>query len=514
MNSPLRRRAPQLLRRMLQLSVLLFVVWTSFGGAWRNYKVAHNSERIVTLMNGPVAGRAYGLNESLLSVWAEPYSASLDFLGMPWSATLFGLETADPILAMANMLTTGRVYPALIPATIVALALAALLGKVFCSHLCPARTMFELGQLVRGGLLRMGLHLPHMHVDVRVGGWVLLGGLIASMFAGTGIWFLLLPYLDVAAAIFLAITGTAATALVAIPAGWLMVDILFAPGFFCHNVCPQGFLLEQLGRISWLRLRKQPGSCPPGCQVCTMTCPYALSPREETHRPACDNCGACVRTCPDRRLARKIGLPIVTILALALFAGSEAQANHSKGLPHYGYFANYPQVPTEEYVTTDGRWEMGATIFNFQGYERAGSETPNDVKFFVYLYDLELDQNYTGRVEFEIALDGDVVSRFSRQTIDEELIYATRETLPETGDYQLIATLQDLDVPASVSMDFHIELKDGGLPWGLLLGLGGPLIPLGLLAVFGQSREGRAKRMKAQRAARSQGGGPRWATRG
>ena len=40
----------QIARRALQLGVLAFVVYSAMGGAWRNYKVAHNHRRLVTLM--------------------------------------------------------------------------------------------------------------------------------------------------------------------------------------------------------------------------------------------------------------------------------------------------------------------------------------------------------------------------------------------------------------------------------------------------------------------------------
>lgn len=489
-----------LLRRGLQLGVLLFVVLAAFGGIWRNYKVAHNSSRLVKLMEGEAWGEAYLMGEKFFGAFGESYRSSFDFLGMTWSSTIAGVVTADPILVLANVVATGSVFEALIPAVAVSVGVAIVFGKVFCSHLCPARLVFEIGQLVRAGLLRLRIPLPYMHIDIRLGGWVLLGGLIASAFVGTGIWFLILPYLGLSSAIFLGITGGAITALIALPLGWLMVDVLFAPGFFCHNLCPQGFLLEQLGRFSILKVRKEKSACPANCRVCSLTCPYALSPREETHTPACDNCGACVRACPERKLSRRLSLPVLAGLALLLLP-TFVVAHHNKGLPHYGYYENYPQVPTEEHVVVDGRWEMGATVFNFQGLDRRNAETPNDVKIFVYVYDLEKDTNYTGAVDFDVVLDGEVVSSFSREKIDEELIYSTRETLPATGDYQLVAHLRDADEPASVSLGFHIDLAEGGVSWWLIGGLVGPLVPLFLLAALGRTRRGRSRLMKVQAAA-------------
>ena len=44
--------ASQIARRALQLSVFAFIVYSAMGGAWRNFKVAHNHRRLVTLMEG------------------------------------------------------------------------------------------------------------------------------------------------------------------------------------------------------------------------------------------------------------------------------------------------------------------------------------------------------------------------------------------------------------------------------------------------------------------------------
>jgi ferredoxin len=340
---------------------------------------------------------------------------------------------------------------------------------------------------------------------------VLLGGLLASLSVGLSVWFVLLPYLGVAAAIFMAITAASTAGLLFVPGALWVFDLLFAPGMFCRNLCPQGALLEQLGRFSLLRLVKDPARpCPAPCRACSMTCPYGLSPRDQTHHPMCDNCGRCIPRCPTAVLSRRVHLPILgmgsgsgsgmgigagaAVLALTLLAPLTAAAHHNKGLPHYGYYENYPQVPTNEVIAVDDRWEMGATIFNFQGYERKDAATPNDVKFFVYLYDLEANTAYVGPVEFEILLDGELVSTFTRAAVDEEVVYSTRETLPETGNYEIVAHIPGSDTDPLV--EFYVDLNEDAVSWGLVLGLTLPLLPLLGLVLVGRSRKGRSLLMR------------------
>ena len=48
---PGRGRLAQALRKLIQFSVIVFMVYAAFGGAWRNLKVAHNNERLVNAQN-------------------------------------------------------------------------------------------------------------------------------------------------------------------------------------------------------------------------------------------------------------------------------------------------------------------------------------------------------------------------------------------------------------------------------------------------------------------------------
>lgn len=501
-------RLAQLLRRASQLAVVAFVVYAAFGGIWRNYKRAHNSARLVSLMQGEAWGEAYALNESMLGLLDDDtHAASLGFLGFPWAGRVGGVDTADPLMIAGLVSMGGEVPAALWFGLLVPLALALVFGKIFCSHLCPMRLLFELGEVVRAGVRRLGVSLPEHRSSARWGGFVLIGGVIATWTSSVAIWLLLLPYVSLSAGIFLLVTTGAATGLLTIVAAWWLVDVLVAPSYFCHNLCPTGFLLEQVGRLRLVRLRKRGDApCPSGCNLCQRACPYGLRPKEDPALSACDGCGRCVASCPSKRLARGLPvrrrLPVLTagskaaaaLLAIGLLPGLAA-AHHNKGLPHYGYFENYPQVPTEEYYRIDGRWEIGATVFNFQGYElRHTSNTPNDVKIYLYLYDLEEDRNYRGPVDIEIVHRGEVVARFARTEIDMESIYAARVTLPRTGEYELVC---DFDGERT-SLAFYVDLDDD-VDWLTILLVGGPLLLVLGLAIHGRKKRPRRRRLTTVR---------------
>lgn len=488
-------RWPQVVRRLIQLASLAFLLWVPFGGAWRNFKVAHNSPRLVALIHGDLWGHAYALNERFLELFGKSLESSYDFLGMHWSSTFFGVEGADPTLALAQVATTGTLSLGLLMAAAVPVGIALIAGRFFCSHLCPARLLFEVGEFARRGLERRGVWLPEFQTDVKFGGWILAGGLVASALGGTMIWLFILPYVGLGASIFVLVTTQTASVLFASVVVWVLVDTLIAPGLFCKNLCPTGFLLKTLGRFRIWRLTTvaEPEPCPDNCRACQRQCPYGISSKDGAYEMDCDSCGRCVSACPMQRLQRRFAKPLTALVALlfaamATFAPDDAYAHHNKGLPHYGYYENYPQVPTEEYVIIDGRWEMGAVIFNFQGYDlRETSDTPDDIKIYLYLYDLEKDENYVEAVDFVVRnSDGETVAEYLRAKVDEEAVYSTRERLPESGDYEIVAYL-DTNPPTRLVLPFHVDLRDGVNYW-LLFGIGGPVMLLFGLAWMGRSR--------------------------
>ena len=508
----------QAARKTVQVLALLFIVYASLSMYWRNYKVAHNQARIVGLLKGEFWGQMYALNEDALSLFGEPEVVSDGFLGGPWAAQVAGLPLTDP-WSVAVVALGGHAPPlAMLLGALLPLLIAIVLGKVFCSWLCPARLLFEMTGAVRQGLLRLGLPLPSLLLP-RVGGYVAVGGLAFAAVGGASIFHALLPYLSVSAAIHEVVLAGAAGTI----AGWLGLmlafELLFAPGQICRSLCPTGALLEQVGRASVLRVARTRDGCPTSCDLCRRACPYGLFPARGDHDPGCDACGRCTPVCPDARLEHLIQLPRrrppaeppavspaapstaalvgLAILGATLLAPTPAAAHHNKGLPHYGYFENYPQVPTEEFIRYEGRWEFGATIFNFQGLKRETSDTPNDVRVFAYLYDLDEDVAYEGALDLAVELDGEVIASFGRLAPDEETVYRGRATLPESGIYHVTFTFDVDGETVRLMLPVRVDLAADQINWLLLGGM------VGVLAVlFGLALAGR-KRRHAPRAAAS-----------
>jgi len=492
MKTPRRGRRLQILRKLVQLTAAAFVVYAPLSMYWRNFKEAHNSARIVGLMTHEFWGRMYAWNETFLGWFGDPAEVSDGFLGGPWAARVADVPLTDPwsvaaVAAQGSMPPGSMLLGALIP-----LGIALALGKVFCSWLCPARLGFEAASAARLGLLRFGIELPALRIP-RVGLPLGLAALVFGAFAGAAVFGFVLPYLALSGGLHVWILGGTVGAAAAWFGVLFLVDLAVAPGQVCRSLCPTGALLELVGRGSVLQLRKDATKpCPSSCDLCRRVCPYGLFPGRETHRPTCDSCGKCAPACPDGKLGHAIVVPMPTrrgaaaVAALALAAGAAlapapAEAHHNKGLPHYGYFENYPQVPTDETIRIVDRWELGATLFNFQGLERETSDTPDDVRIFAYVYDLQDDVPYRGSTTLSVELDGEIVATFDRLEPDEETVYRTRVTLPESGLYHLVFEL-DQDTPP-LRLPFRVDLAADRVNWALIgVLLGVPLLLFGLAA--------------------------------
>lgn len=113
------------------------------------------------------------------------------------------------------------------------------------------------------------------------------------------------------------------------------------------------------------------------------------------------------------------------------------QAHHYKGLPHYNYFDNYPQVPILEFIEETETYEAFVTIYNFQGLSLDMVEAPNDVRFYVYLYNIPEGKSHLGSANFDIYSHGKLIHKFVEIIQEEESIYTLRSTIKEQDDLML-----------------------------------------------------------------------------
>ena len=221
---------------------------------------------------------------------------ALDFLGLPF---------ADPVgaaqVAAMGFLPAGR----LLGGAMLSLAAALLLGRVFCSWVCPYGFLSELLYALRWR--RAGARLV-----VRQAFWgkilLLVLGLVAALGAGfpvLGIVSLpgelsLLPVLVWQGDGAWLLLGAAAVPLVA-----LLLEFATGKRLWCRFVCPQSVLLGGAAHClpkgaPGLRIDWQAAKCScKGAAPCQQACSLDLNPRRRggPARHDCTHCGDCVKAC-------------------------------------------------------------------------------------------------------------------------------------------------------------------------------------------------------------------------
>lgn len=130
-------------------------------------------------------------------------------------------------------------------------------------------------------------------------------------------------------------------------------------------------------------------------------------------------------------------------MVLCILLSGTMHAHHFKGLPHYNYFENYPQVPEEEFLGQAGNYEFSLVVYDFQGINREQTESPDKVRLFLLIFSLLENKVYNGPITLEILDNNAPMETVQFESADLENIYSLHRDLPDSGRYKLRMTLHE-----------------------------------------------------------------------
>lgn len=133
-------------------------------------------------------------------------------------------------------------------------------------------------------------------------------------------------------------------------------------------------------------------------------------------------------------------LVIISIFSLML---PSSNAHHFKGLPHFSYFENYPQVPQDEFLGQEGEYEFSLVIYDFQGIKKEDVQQPDDVRLYLVIFNLRENKVYNGPLTLEILDHRRSIYSENFSSSVEESIYTFQQALPPSGKYSLGINLHD-----------------------------------------------------------------------
>ena len=171
----------------------------------------------------------------------------------------------------------------------------------------------------------------------------------------------------------------------------------------------------------------------------------------------------------------KFNLTILLVLTgISSLMSPPSRAHHFKGLPHFSYFENYPQVPQEEFLGQEGEFEFSLVIYDFQGIKKEDVQQPEDVRLFLVIFNLRENKVYNGPLTLDILDRGQSIYSENFSSSVEESIYTFQQALPPSGKYSLGITIRDgsklrTTIPFTLSSQkIHWGKWIAGLMFGLV----------------------------------------------
>ncbi len=217
--------------------------------------------------------------------------------GSFYSLTIGPLTMTDPIIALQPLLATLNLDWGLLATAFIPAGLALVLGRVFCSWVCPQNTLSELFDVI-GGKLGLSHFLtpgPGSLIRYSLLGLILaitllFGFPLASLLSAPGI-----ISTQTARLIYEGVVGLELSFIGLI----LLAEFFVARRIWCGNLCPVGAML---GLFRWKRtlrviMSEEAGRACIGCRECARACQLGLNPMTGNLAPQCHNCGACIDAC-------------------------------------------------------------------------------------------------------------------------------------------------------------------------------------------------------------------------
>ncbi len=446
---PARRAAPvrsqgvvQLLRRAAQASVACIMVSVVFLGLYAHYRAAD----AIDDLDAEAGWRAPVLAaiHEIVDPMDDPWSFLQGFGGNVWSMRLFGYDITDPLAALDASAASLSIHAPLLMSILLPVLLTLLLGKVYCSWLCPANVIFELASGLRRLLRFLELRPANLRFSRRNKYLLLLAGLVMGALGSLPLFALFYPPAVLSRTVHALIFGTAATGTLVFFSVLLAFELLVSPRWWCRYMCPGGALYGLMGWPRLLRVRHAPDLCT-NCGACHAHCKAGLDPPRQSFGIECDNCGQCVRHCGSRAMSWGLGLPAwlsrttIVLLLLAPLA-PRAGAHHILGLPHYSYKENYPQVPVLEYPAESGPYDILLTAY-------PGVPNPGEAaNLSVYVKDKLTGQVYDDPVQvrvlrtFTFGSNQVILEPVSLLPLDR--VYTVAVMFPADGEYIVEVSLE------------------------------------------------------------------------
>lgn len=322
----------QWLRHAVQSSVVVFMVTTAFlawyGTSLSRRQLHQDAQKVTRPVPRALAsaadrvflGKAVEVEGDTDALVTRTLDRLQIIQGNPWAASVMDIKLIDPLAGVESQVARRGFSRTAMLAMIIPVGFTVLLGRVFCSWICPAGFLFETADTVRRRLGRAGTR-PR---ETRLPRWVkygLLGmGLVVSALVAAPVLGAFYPpalfarELNRAVFAFMGSAGSegistgvvAVTGVTLFLAGIVAVETTLSRRIWCRYLCPGGALYAALGSRRLVRVQRSLAACT-DCASCSPACGMGLNPMRDLTGAECDNCMECITSCPDGALTLTLG---------------------------------------------------------------------------------------------------------------------------------------------------------------------------------------------------------------
>ncbi|HIP93150.1 MAG TPA: 4Fe-4S binding protein [Desulfurobacteriaceae bacterium] len=208
----------------------------------------------------------------------------------------------SPLEGIESILTSKSIYLTAIIGMLFPIILASLLGRVFCSWVCPISFLSELTDKIIGIFSKK---LKYQRNFITLPKYILWFALIAEIIFTLIIGYPLFVWWSPPALVGREIMLYVFYKIITIEIGIVLIILLLnllTKRFFCRYLCPLGALLALFGKNRKLVIEYDSTKCI-NCKLCDQRCPLDIKPSignsEGIH---CWNCFECKDACPTEAL--------------------------------------------------------------------------------------------------------------------------------------------------------------------------------------------------------------------
>lgn len=208
------------------------------------------------------------------------------WLGSYLSSQIFDIALTDPLAALEVMLAGKIIWVPLLWSLLPLLMVGMILGRVFCSWICPLNTLFEWMTVIRKPGKRGEINNLQPY-------WLLAWLMPVAAITG-------LPLFTMASPIGIVMRGLVFGVgfEIVLLVGLVALELFYDTKFWCRRFCPVGALYGLLGRWRGLNINIDALQCT-SCGNCRKICTMGVNPGSKgvTDTLFCTNCGECIDVC-------------------------------------------------------------------------------------------------------------------------------------------------------------------------------------------------------------------------